>query len=121
MERYLPLIFSVAFTVLGQIAFKLQMLQAGPLPPGFLAQARFLLIQAFGPWGFSGLIAGSFAVLFWMAALTRFELSVAYPFSALSFVLMVFLSHWCFQESLTPLKLFGVLLIVGGMALVGKG
>jgi multidrug transporter EmrE-like cation transporter len=115
MGRYLPLLLSVAFTVLGQIAFKLQMLQAGPLPAGFL------LIQAFRPWGFSGVIAGCFAVLFWMAALTRFELSVAYPFSALSFVLMVLLSHWCFRESLTPLKLFGVLLIVGGIVLVGKG
>lgn len=121
MARFLYLLLSVGFTVLGQVCFKMQSLRFGPMPNGLPAQFGFLLVQAFRPWALAGLFAGFLAVLCWMAALTRFPLSLAYPFTALAFILVPFLSHWLFGEPLTPLKLLGIVLIAGGIVLVGKG
>ena len=47
--------------------------------------------------------AGAFlAVLCWVVVMTRFDLSYAYPFISLTFVLVLGLSAMFFHESITP-------------------
>jgi drug/metabolite transporter (DMT)-like permease len=66
--------------------------------------------------GFVLLFAGS---IFWLSVLSRLELSLAYPMLSLSYVVVVLLSWVIFRENVTPLRLLGVFVIVGGVALVG--
>jgi len=50
------------------------------------------------------------------------ELSVVYPIYALNFIWVGILSPYFFaSDTMTPLKWAGVLLVVGGVALVGLG
>lgn len=121
MNGYLYIALNILLTVYGQIGYKMQMLQSGPLPDEFLARVGFLLIQLLHPWAFSALLAGFLAALCWMAAMAKFELSTAYPFTALSFVLLPLLSRLIFHDSFTPLKITGILLITVGVAMVGRG
>ena len=58
--------------------------------------------------------------LFWIAAMTRFDLSYAYPFVSLSFVLVFLLSIWLFQEPATVYKVVGLLLIVSGILVTSR-
>ena len=46
-----------------------------------------------------------------MAAMTKFEISVAYPFMSLAFVLVLLLSALFFQEPITLGKVLGMILI----------
>lgn len=48
------------------------------------------------------------------------ELSVLYPIISLSYVWVTVLSYFVFHESVNPLRLFGLALIIGGVAVIGR-
>jgi multidrug transporter EmrE-like cation transporter len=54
----------------------------------------------------------------WMLAMSRFEISYAYPWIGLNFLLMLFFGVVLFDESFSLAKLFGTLLIVAGIAVL---
>jgi multidrug transporter EmrE-like cation transporter len=49
------------------------------------------------------------------------ELSVLYPIISLSYVWVTALSYFVFHDSLNPLKTIGLVLIIGGVAVIGRG
>jgi multidrug transporter EmrE-like cation transporter len=73
------------------------------------------------PWVISGLAAAFGASLFWMAAMTKFELSKAYPFMALNFVLVGLIAVPLFGEVVSPAKITGMLLVVAGLVVLSQG
>ena len=75
-------------TLYGQLIVKWQVSQAGRLPAATGDKLDYLLRLAINPWIFS-VSAAFIAALSWMAAMSRLELSRAYPFVGLSFVLIL--------------------------------
>jgi multidrug transporter EmrE-like cation transporter len=112
---------TVALTVYGQIVIKWQMAKAGPLPAEGGPRVLFLLRQLANPWIASGLAAALVAALAWMAAMTKLELSAAYPFMSLSFVLVLVLSALLLHEPLSVWRVTGVAIIVLGVIVAGRG
>lgn len=111
----------ILFTVYGQLIVKWQVSKAGPLPETLLAKTGFLIHLLLNPWVMSGMAAGFFALVCWLAAMTKFELSYAYPFMSLAFVLVLIMGAWLFHETLTVPKALGVLLIVIGIIVGSRG
>ncbi len=109
------------FTVYGQLIIKWRITGHGLLPESAIAKVLFLLRLLIDPFIFSGFLAAFIASLFWMAAMTKFEISYAYPFMSLAFVLVLIFSSLFLDESLSAAKLAGVALIVAGIIVVGKG
>ena len=118
---FLYILGSILCTVYGQIVVKWQVGNAGPLPAGGPERVSFLLGLVFNPWILSSVLAGFLALLCWMAAMTKFELSYAYPFMSLSFLLVTALSALIFHEALTVPKVVGLLLIMGGIVISSRG
>lgn len=112
---------SVLFTVYGQIIVKWQVAKAGALPAALSERVPFLLGLIFNPWILSGILAGFFALVCWLAAMTKFELSYAYPFMSLAFVFVLILSALLFHEALSVAKVLGVLLIIAGIIVGSRG
>ncbi len=110
---------TILFTVYGQLILKWQ-LSGLTLPEGWVEKVTFLLKQLLNPWIFSGFAAAFLASLCWMAAMTRLKLSVAYPYTSLSLVLVLVMSHFLFGEVVTPSKIFGTFLIVAGLIILGR-
>jgi multidrug transporter EmrE-like cation transporter len=111
----------IVLTVCGQLILKWQVAKAGAFPQSFPLRALFLLRLVLNPWVIGGMFAGFLAFLCWMAALTKFELSYAYPFMSLAFVLVLFSSALLFHETVTMPKMFGILLIMTGIIIAGRG
>jgi multidrug transporter EmrE-like cation transporter len=112
---------SILLMVYCQLVIKWQVTGAATFPEdaaGRLGLAIGLLIN---PWVISALAAALLAAVSWMAALTKLNLSHAYPFMSLSFVAVTLASAWLFQEPLTGLKLAGVGLICVGVAIGSQG
>ena len=65
--------------------------------------------------------ARALAVLSWMVAMTKLELSKAYPFASISFVLILVLSGLFLNESVNGYKIAGVALIVCGVIVSSQG
>ena len=108
---------TILFTVYGQLVFKWQADKLSDLPPGLAGRFHYLLDVMTNLWILSSFAAAYVAALFWLAALRSMDLSYAYPFMALSFVLVLLLSAVVFGEPLTTVKVVGVILICAGVAL----
>src|SRR5215212_11300351 len=98
---------TIALTVYGQLVIKWQVIDAGNFPSGWGDRISFLGRLLINPWVISCFAAAGIAALFCISALTRLDLSVAYPFMSLSFVFVLILSSVFFGEAITPLKKIG--------------
>lgn len=118
---YLYIVLTIVFTVYGQLILKWQVSQAGALPSAASAKIGFLFGLLLNPWVVSGFFAAFLASLCWMAAMTRMELSHAYPFVGATFVFVLIGSGLFFGEAITPLKIAGTALIVLGIIVASQG
>jgi multidrug transporter EmrE-like cation transporter len=112
---------SILFTVYGQLVVKWQVGKAGAFPATWPERILFLAKLVMNPWVLSAMGAGFGALLCWLAAMTKFELSYAYPFMSLAFVLVLILSVFFFGEALTAPKILGVLVVIVGIAIASRG
>lgn len=109
-------VVSITLTVYGQIVLKWRVGHRGHLPLDFGGKVAFFAHLMLDPWVLSVLAAGFVAALSWMAAISRLPLSRAYPFVALSFVMVLLLSAVFFNEAITWAKAAGVVLVIAGIA-----
>jgi drug/metabolite transporter (DMT)-like permease len=58
--------------------------------------------------------------LVWLVVLTRVEVSLAYPFVAMGFVLTLILGWWLQGDSIGLMRVAGTLLIAAGVVLVAR-
>jgi multidrug transporter EmrE-like cation transporter len=112
---YLYVAMTIALTVYGQLVIKWRVVNAGPFPDGVLDKIAFLARMFGDLWVLSGLVAAVLASMAWMAALTKLQLSHAYPFMSTSFVLVLIFSGLLFQEPISTPKMLGLALIVAGI------
>ena len=111
---------TIVLTVYGQLVIKWQIIDAGDFPGGWNERIDYLARLLINPWVISVFAGAALAALFWISALTRFDLSVAYPFMSLSFVLVLIFSSVFFHEAITPLKTIGIGLIVAGLVVASQ-
>ena len=93
---------------------------AGALPPHTEGRIEFIVTLLLQPWVISAIAANFLAGVSWMLAMTRFELSYAFPFMGLNFVLILFASVILFGESLSSSKFLGTVLVAAGILLLAR-
>ena len=111
---------TIVFTVYGQLILKYRIPHFGALPAETWDKLKFLVGLLFDPLIFSGFLAAFLASLSWMAAMTKFDLSHAYPFMSLNFVVVLVLSVWLLNEPLTLGKVVGIALIMAGTVVAAR-
>ena len=72
------------------------------------------------PYVVIGLVIYITGTVFWLAALSRVDLSYAYPFASLSYILMLIASWQIFDENISVLRLVGTLIIGFGVFLISR-
>lgn len=112
---HLYILSSVGFTVYSQLIMRWQVSSAGDLPDSLLGKMRFVSVLLVNPWVISGILATFLAGISWMLAMSRFEISYAYPFVGLSFVLIMICGGLIFGEPIGVLKIVGTILVVVGV------
>jgi multidrug transporter EmrE-like cation transporter len=117
---YFYIFGTIFFTVYGQLILKWRIMDFGSMPEGMGEKVIFLVKLIFDPFIFSGFAAAFIASFFWMAAMTKFELSYAYPFMSGAFVLVFLFSVFLFQEAVTWQKIAGLILIVSGIIISSR-
>jgi len=117
---YFYIFATIFFTVYGQIVLKWRINGVGSLPEGSLDKVIFLFKLLFEPWVFSGFASAFIASFFWMATMTKFDISYAYPFMSGAFILVFLFSVILFHEPVTWQKVIGLILIIAGIILTSK-
>lgn len=106
---------SVIVTAYGQLVVKWRVSKRGHLPATLDGKGHFFLSLLTDPWVLSAMATTFLAALCWMAALSKLELSKAYPFSALSFVSVLVFSGIFLNESITPGRVAGFAMVIAGL------
>jgi len=111
---------TIGLTVVGQLLVKLGMTQLGKLPEEPAAVTGFLLRAVFHPANLLGLTCAVLAALCWMGALSRSDLSYAYPFMGLAIVLVLALTPSVFEERVSLNQWAGVALVCLGLWIASR-
>jgi drug/metabolite transporter (DMT)-like permease len=114
-------LLSVSLSGLAQVAFKF-----GVSTPGFrnafaTPPSAAIIVALCNPGVLGGLALYAVGTLTWLTVLSRTDLSLAYPFVALSFMITSAAGWLIFHEALSPGRLAGLALVVGGVVLCGRG
>ena len=104
---------SVVLSVGGQLLLKQGMNRMGRVGVG-----ASLLWRAALPWLAAGLALYGISMVFWLLALSRVELSFAFPFIALSYIGIMLSARLSLGERLHGHRLAGALLIILGVLCV---
>src|SRR5690349_9837213 len=102
---YIYIILTILLTAYGQLMLKWRMNALGVLPEDLYSKFIFLIKAIFDPYIFSSFVAAFIASLTWMAALSKFELSFAYPFMSLAFVVVLIASYYLLHEPINYYKI----------------
>jgi len=120
MIGYFYIFGTILFTVYGQLILKWRIIKYGALPELLSEKVIFLFKLLFDPFIFSGFISAFIASFFWMAAMTKFDVSYAYPFMSGAFVLVFILSALFFNEPMSWQKIVGLLCIITGIVITSR-
>ena len=60
------------------------------------------------------------STIFWIISLSKYDLSFAYPFLSVGYILILIASYFIFKENITVLKVVGVLAIIIGLILISQ-
>jgi small multidrug resistance pump len=102
MNSYLALGIAISAGIVGQICLK----------TGAVKTAE----NIFQPFLFIGLSCYFFSSMFYIYALRKIPLSIAYPTVAISYVIVAYLSHLLWGELFGPRQMISLCLIVSGIA-----
>ena len=106
LRMSLVLLAGTLFAAAGQVLFKIG------------ASGREAVSSFFNSWLLSGLLAYALGTLLWIYALSKIRLTVAYPFTALTFVLVYVFGILLLHEPTTVKALVGVAFVLGGLFLI---
>lgn len=120
LNSHIYIVSTIFFTVYSQLIMRWQVSSAGSLPEGAYEKLLFIGNLLLNPWVLSSIAATFLAGVSWMLTMTKFEISYAYPWTALNFVLMLLLGVFLFNESFNLQKLVGTLVVVLGVVLVAR-
>ena len=121
MESMFLILLAPVIGTMGQLFLKLGMHQVGEITLTELKNNTFHIILSTitNPWILMAvpLYVGGFVL--WLIILSKFKLSFAYPFLALSFIMVPLVSSLILGEYVSILRWAGSFVIFSGVVLIG--
>ena len=116
----LYILISVLGSAMGQLLLKKGMNSMGPVTLSLNQLPSVLWQMVTNPNVFFGLAIYLVGTIFWLAALSRVDLSFAYPFASFNYVIMLVASWMMFDEKITVSRLLGTVVIGIGVVLISR-
>lgn len=113
----LPIILGVA----GQLLLKHGMLLMGRQELEVEGFFPIVWRMISSPYVICGVLIYGVSTFFWLLTLSKVDLSYAYPFLSLSYVLIFLLSWMIFKEHIPPSRIFGMLVVCIGVFFISRG
>ena len=106
--------------VSGQLVLKHGLSRLGEMPTKLSDGAAFLFTALLNPMVILSLALAFIAALAWIAAVSKVELSFAYPFTSLGYIFVLLLSSLIFKEQIPAVRWIGVVIIGIGVFIVAR-
>ncbi|MBI3776562.1 MAG: EamA family transporter [Gammaproteobacteria bacterium] len=115
------IIFGVLLNAVAQLALKAGVRDLGPIGLSMDQVVPTSLRLMGEPYLWTGLTLYAVSVVVWILALSRVDVSIAYPMLSLGYVVNAFAAYWLFGEMLTPMRLAGIGIIIVGVYVLARG
>jgi multidrug transporter EmrE-like cation transporter len=112
---------TVLLTSYGQLVIKWQANSYQATSLGWFGKLPVVFQLLLQPWVISAFVAAFGASLCWMLAVSRLELSRAYPFMALNFLIVCIAAVPLFGEVFTLSKAIGLATVIVGLIIISQG
>lgn len=109
---------SVLLNCLAQLLIRKGMLIEGEVGIGNIFQHIGPMLTNLWLWG--AMFCYAVSILLWMSVLSKVEVSYAYPFLSIGYVVASIAGYFFFSESLTPIRIVGILVICIGVFLISR-
>jgi drug/metabolite transporter (DMT)-like permease len=113
-----PILLSVLLSIVGQLILKSGMSQLGPISLTDRSIVETVWSIATNLAVVVGMVIFAASFLLWLVGLSRVPLSYAYPFISLSYVVILAASYFLLGESVSLVRVLGVIVISAGVLLV---
>lgn len=114
------ILFTVILSACGQLALKLGVNAAGPAVAQSHGLADAMIAYLLSPFVLLGIGIYGVSACLWLWVLSKADLSVAYPFIGVSFIVTMAFGAMILDESVTPMRMVGTVLIAVGCAFVAR-
>lgn len=118
LQQHSFIFLCIAFTVTSQLLMRWRVGTAGSLPEATADRVNFVVGLLLTPWIWLAICCTFLAGVSWMLALTRFDLSYAFPFTGVSFLVMLLAGAFMFNEHVTVARAIGTMFVVLGLIVV---
>lgn len=115
----LIILCSVITVSTGEILLKYGLTRLGLLDFGSKAIESFISI-AMSPYIWAGLTLFVISSLLWLIAISKTELSYAYPLMGMGYAVVAFFSWLIFNEALGALRILGIGIITFGVVMMSR-
>lgn len=107
------ILVAVTLSAAAQILFKIGLTGSAPVAAGVIGVVLTPAVAG-------GLALYGVGTLAWLAALSRVEISQAYPFVGVGFVLTAIFGHYLFGDHLSLHRIVGFLLVILGIIVIAR-
>jgi len=112
------LLLYIVFTVASQLIMRWRVGAAQTFANAPSDRLGFITSMLMTPWVWAAIVCTFCAGIAWMFALTRFELTYAFPFTGVTFVLILVAGAYLFGEHVGLARVVGTLLVVLGLVVI---
>lgn len=116
--NFILIIISVLLNCAAQLLMRKGMLNLGEVGLAQLYTHFWAMLANI--WLWLAMFCYGASILFWMIILSKEEVSYAYPLLSMGYIVAALAGYMLFNESLTPMRICGILVICLGVALVTK-
>ena len=120
MTVYVFILTTVTATVIGQLILKHAISRYGEIPNNIREGLSFLIRALFDPLVILCFAFGFIAALAWIAAVSKSDLSFAYPFVSLGYPLVLLFASLLFKESIPVMRWIGLFIIMLGIFIISR-
>jgi multidrug transporter EmrE-like cation transporter len=114
------IISGVLLNAIAQLALKASVRQMGEIKLS-LNGAWPVTVQLMGePALWLGLFCYGISVIIWILALSRVDVTIAYPMLSIGYIVNAVLAWYLFGEALTPERLLGIGIIILGVDILAR-
>lgn len=110
----------VLLNAAAQLALKASVRDTGAIELNAAAALPTALRLATEPWLWFGLTCYVISVVVWILALSRVEVSIAYPMLSLGYIVNAFAAWAWLGESMNPAKVIGIGIIILGVFVLAR-
>lgn len=119
--KTLPLIlFGVFLNAVAQLLLKAGTQKMGPITVSASNAWNMMWQVAFNPFIFLGLLCYVVSVGVWIVALSRVDVSYAYPMLSVGYILNAIGAYYLFGESLNAMRVGGIFVIILGVYMISR-